>query len=295
MRRWLREPLLHFFITGALLFAAYGLIGDEEDDGAGSGGVIRITSAEVDWLTQTWARQWGRPPSVEEARGIITGYLEEELLAREARALSLDEDDTVVRRRLAQKMEFMVRDTWMAGEPGDEELRRLYASHSERFRARARVDFTHVYFSREQRGPHAEADARAALQQLSGAAGADPVQLGDRFLGPYDFSAADQQAVAAALGDEFARRVLAMTPGDWRGPIGSAYGLHLVRVTGAEPARQPQFQSVRNDVLALWRELREQEERAQYFAALLDKYEVVVDESIEPLVGPLSPARAASQ
>lgn len=307
--RLAREPLVHFVIAGALLFGVYAWLNRGADEGARSKErTVRITANEVEWLEQTWARQWQRPPSDEELKGLVAGYLKETLLAREARALGLDENDTVVRRRLAQKMEFMVQDTAQLAEPGEEELRRFYEAHRERFRSPARITFTHVYFNRDRRGARTEADARAALRQLSqaqarasdlgeSATGAsvhrgprlDPI--GDRFLAQYDFTDADEQAVAGVLGKEFARQVFAIDPGKWQGPIESGYGLHLVRIASKQAAQLREFAAAKDDVLSLWRRQREEQQREQYFAALLKKYDVVVDESIKPLVGALASAK----
>jgi hypothetical protein len=288
-----KEPLLHFLVAGGLLFAAYTWINrDAEDAVPAASRTVRITAAEVEWLKQTWARQWQRPPSQDELKGLVAGFLKEDLLAREARSLGLDENDTVVRRRLAQKMEFMVQDTAQLAEPGEEELRRLYVRERERFQAPARITFTHVYFNHDRRGARAEADARAALQQLSqvGASASAP-DLGDRFLGTYEFVDADELEVASMLGPKFARRVFGLAVGKWQGPIASGYGLHLVRVTEMRGAQPRQLAAVKDEVLELWREQREQERREQYFAALLERYDVVADDSVKSLLGPLAVAK----
>lgn len=290
-----REPLVHFLIAGALLFAAYAWLNRGADDAGGSAErTVRITASEVEWLKQTWARQWQRQPSEDELKGLVAGYLKETLLAREARALGLDENDTVVRRRLAQKMEFMVQDTAQLAEPGEEELRRLYDAQRERFRSTARITFTHVYFNRDRRGARAQADARAALQRLA-QAGVNAADLGDRFLAQYDFKDADEQAVAGVLGQEFARQVFALDAGKWQGPIESGYGLHLVRIAEKTAAQPIEFAAARGEVLSLWRRQREEQGREQYFAALLKKYDVIVDESVKPLVGPLASAKESAR
>jgi parvulin-like peptidyl-prolyl isomerase len=290
MKRWLHEPLLHFLLAGGVLFAAYGWLNRDTNEVAGSAArTVRITANEVEWLKQTWARQWQSLPSEDELKGLVADYLKEALLAREARELGLDENDTVVRRRLAQKMEFMVQDTAQLVEPGEEELRRLYNSQRERFQSTARITFTHIYFNRDRRGARTQADARAALKQLS--KGADAANHGDRFLAQYDFEAADEHAVASQLGLDFARSVFTLDVGSWQGPVESGYGLHLVRVTNRQAAQPREFAAVKDKVLALWRQQREEQQREQYFAALLKKYGVIVDESVKPLIGPLASAK----
>lgn len=294
--RLAREPLVHFVVAGALLFGAYAWLNRGADEGAGSAQrTVRITASEVEWLKQTWARQWQRPPSEEELKGLVAGYLKETLLAREARALGLDENDTVVRRRLAQKMEFMVQDTAQLIEPGEEELRRFYETHHERFQSPARITFTHVYFNRDRRGARTDADARAALQRLAHARAAGAADHGDRFLGQYDFNDADEQVVAGVFGEAFAGRVFGLDVGKWQGPVESGYGLHLVRIAEKKAAQPREFAAVKDDVLSLWRQQREEQGREQYFAALLQKYDVIVDESVKPLIGPLASIKAQAR
>jgi len=280
----LREPLLHFLLAGGLLFAVHAWLNRGADDANAGERTVHLTAQEVDWLREAWSRQWRRAPDERELRGIVQAHLREVILAREARALKLDENDTVVRRRLAQKMEFLVQDT-AAGEPDEADLRRLHEAQRERFTVPARITFSHVYFSRDKRGARAEADASAALGRL--ARGAAPEETGDRFLGQYDFAEADEQAVAGVLGQAFARRIFMLEPGAWQGPLESGYGLHLVRIDARQAARPRDFAEARQEVLDLWLREREQARREEFFAALLKKYEVVADDSIRTLVAPL--------
>src|SRR5687768_7934451 len=104
--RLLKEPLLHFAVIGGLLFAAYGWL----NSGLGGSGAqqVIIDEGEANWLKHMWVRQWQREPTPQEMRGLLTDFLREELLYREARAMGLDENDIIVRRRLAQKMAFLI-------------------------------------------------------------------------------------------------------------------------------------------------------------------------------------------
>jgi hypothetical protein len=247
---------------------------------------VRITTKEVAWLADTWARQRQRPPTQEELRSLVRESLREELLSREARAMGLDENDLIVRRRLAQKLEFLVQDTSRLAEPTDDDLRRFYDANPDRFQARPKVSFTQVYFSRERR-KDAAGDAKAGLAELSHSPPtARPSDMGDHLLDP-EMLDADAQTVAGQLGKEFARAVFALPPGAWHGPIESGYGLHLVRVSGAKPAKRRELGEVKAQVLDLWRAQERREEYERYFASLLKKYDVVMDEDLKPLVGPL--------
>ena len=123
--RLYRDPLLHFAVAGALLFAGYILINHNKTD-TPSTDPVHVGEGEVRWLKETFANQWQRTPTADELRGLVGGLLEEQLLAREAKTLGLDQNDTIVRRRLAQKLTFLVADTSRVAEPSDEELRQFY-------------------------------------------------------------------------------------------------------------------------------------------------------------------------
>ena len=232
-------------------------------------------------------RQHLHPPTREELRGLVTEYLKEELLAQEARAMGLDKDDLIVRRRLAQKLEFLVQDTPQLSEPADEDLRRIYEEDADRFQTPAKVSFTQIYFSRERRHD-AAADAKTALAELSHSLPSiRPSDIGDPLMFEAEMLSADEQTVSGQFGKEFARTVFALQPGAWHGPIESAYGLHLVRVSDREPAKRREFAEVKAQVLGDWREQRQREDSEKYFETLLKKYDVVVDANLKPLVGPL--------
>ena len=277
MQTWLKEPLVHFVVAGALLFAVYAWL-DRDIRTDDEPRAIRVTAAEVEWLAGIWARQWGRPPDQQELRGVVTDYLKEQLLAREALELGLDVDDTVVRRRLAQKMEFLVEDTIRFAEPDEAALRTLYAAEGARYVTPARVSFTQGFFRTATR-------AEQGLAELVRDANAE---VGDRTLLDSDYVRVDERTVASVFGAEFAAQVLALEPGAWQGPIASAYGFHLVRVGARESSAARPFEDVREQVLEEWRYLERAKAEERFFAALLDKYELVVDESLVPLVASLA-------
>ncbi|WP_429820562.1 peptidyl-prolyl cis-trans isomerase [Ensifer sp. B1-9] len=280
----LREPLVHFLLAGAALFAAYALIDRAPSQPTPSQHQVRIGQADVRWAAETWTRQWQRSPSPEELRGLVRDLIREEVLAREAYQLGLDKDDAVVRRRLAQKMTFLIEDTSGSAEPTDEELQRFYQAHDQEFRNEARLSFTQVFFDRAQ--PGADARARRALVEFAGGDDVTPVaDKGDQLLIEPEVRDADEASVAAQFGKDFAHAVFAFSPGTWNGPIESSYGLHLVRVEEFIPAEQKPFAEVRDRVLERWREVRRQEASKRYFDDLFKKYQIVIDDSAKALVG----------
>jgi hypothetical protein len=272
IRSLAREPLAQFVLAGALLFAAYGIAGSEQEPRSR----IVVGPAEIDRLAAEWRRQWGRAPTRAELDALVQSHVREQILYREALELGLDRNDTIVRRRMLQKMEFLGEAAAADEEPPAGELERFFHAAAERYRLPARVSFTHAYFSRERRGAAAESDARAALAAAGRSAGAAADQ-GDPFLHGFEHRERTRQAVEGLFGASFARAVFALEAGEWQGPIESAYGFHLVRVEERSEARLPPLGEMRPKVLADWREARRKEAAGDLYARLRDRYEVEVD------------------
>lgn len=289
----LREPLLHFVIAGAVLFGGYTLL-DRGEPNAARLGPVHIGKGEVRWLRETFSNQWRRTPTSEELNGLVANLIEEELLAREARALGLDQNDTVVRRRLAQKLSFLVEDTSHIVEPTEEELRQYYSANMKRFRTEARVSFDQIFFNPE-RHQDVERDAKATLTLiLTNGNRIDATSAGDALLLGSNFHDLDQQTLSNMFGVDFAATVFALKPESWSGPIRSGFGMHLVQVTHLSPAEARPFEDIRGKIIEEWRRQRESDLKASYLAKLRDKFGIVVDDSVKFLLAPEA-ARGVAQ
>lgn len=307
--QFLKEPLLHFLVIGAALFGVYAWHNRNGDDAAVQ--QVRLADSDVRWLEETFVQERQRPPTEAELRGLVRDFIKETLFARQAQELGLDKDDIVVRRRLAQKMSFLLQDNAAAAAPGDDDLRRVYEAQRSQAQAgqspgsqaddgtrtlftRPRISFTQIFFSRDQRAD-AAADARAALRELSQPdASATTAERGDHGSIKSEFRNADERAVANQFGAKFAARVFELAPGSWQGPIESSQGLHLVRVTAEVPAQLRPFEEVREELVELWRAQSQRENEERAFVALLKKYQVVPDESVKALAAPLIAEPAAA-
>jgi PPIC-type PPIASE domain len=289
----MKEPLLHFLLAGAALFGAYAWINrDAENPTAGKAQQVHIGAGDVAWLAENWTTQWRRPPTQAELRGLIADYLNEQVLAREARALGLEDNDVIVRRRLAQKLTFLIEDTLRRAEPSETELQRYYETHAQRFRSDARISLRHIYFS-PQRRANARSDAADALTLLLAGDSAPPTgELGDRLLVETEFHDESERSISGTFGPGFARAVFSLAPGTWKGPIESGYGLHLVRVSTLQTAQLRPFSEVRERVAEEWRREQEKSAKERYLAELRRKYGLVADDAIKPLVAPMAAAKA---
>ncbi len=130
MRRLLREPLVHFLLGGALLFALYAAVADDPVDARDR---IVIDEVRVANLATTFQRTWLRPPTRVELDGLVREFVDEEILYREGLALGLDRDDAVIRRRMRQKMEFLSTDLGGQEVASEAELAGFLSANRERF------------------------------------------------------------------------------------------------------------------------------------------------------------------
>ena len=164
-RRWLREPLLHFLLIGMALFLGYRALNPNPDAGAQSNR-IELTENDLRQMSVAWLAQ-GRPaPTPEQMGHLVEQRVREEILYREALALGLDKGDTIVKRRLAQKMEFLAEDLSALREPTGSELKSWFQNNAERFALPPRISFRHLYFSPDRRGPRARTDFEQALGEI---------------------------------------------------------------------------------------------------------------------------------
>jgi len=288
MRRLLREPLLHFLVLGALLFGLYGWMQPVASDGIGE---VTVSAGQVEHLAIAFSRVWQRPPTPAELKGLVDDYVKEEILGREAIALGLDRNDTVIRRRLRQKMELMAGELEVAEEPSEAELDAYLRAHPDGFREDSRTSFRHV-FLREDRGDRLEADAAELLVKLREMGPeADASSLGDSLLLPDEFTLEPRSGVAAQFGSAFAQSLERVPVGGWAGPLRSAYGLHLVLVTERVGAKLPALDDVRDAVRRELLARRRERANRECLDGLLKKYHVTVE---WPQAGTDAPAATAT-
>jgi parvulin-like peptidyl-prolyl isomerase len=278
----LKEPMLHFAVVGAIAFGGYSWLHDSRIETTAVE-PVRIGEGDVRWLKQTWSSQWLREPTAEELKGLVDDLLNEKLLAREAEEMGLEQDDTIIRRRLAQKLKFLVDDTAQLAEPSEAELRQFYAANPAHFETLGKLSFQQIYFNPEHR-KDAAADAAAALAGLNAKGDANPA-AGDRLLFGDSFDNTDELALSGMFGADFARAVLALEPGEWRGPVKSGYGFHLVLVSERTPTALKPFETVKDAVLAEWRGVKQTELSRDYLIELRKKYSVDVDDSVKAVLG----------
>lgn len=261
MKRFLREPLVHFLLIGAVLFGVYSFTQAGRPASASSK-EIQLTVDELSQLALLFQSQWRREPTPEEFSRLVENKVQNEVLYREALAMGLDREDEIVKRRMAQKMRFLAEDVAAAREPTTAELRTWYEKNSASFAQPPRLSFRHLYFSPDRRGPRARDDAAKALAALAGqpedAKAAS--SLADPFMFQEYYRDRAPEYLAKEFGPQFALAVAKLEAGSWQGPIESGFGWHLLFVDTVIPGRVPAFEEIEPDVKPAW--LAEQKAKA---------------------------------
>jgi hypothetical protein len=269
----LREPLVHFIVLGALIFIVYGFLRPMDDN---SGGEILVSDGRAASMVQTFIRTWQRPPTESEFNRLIDDYIRTEVFVREAVALGLDRDDLILRRRLRQKMEFFLDKAPDREEPSEEKLLEYLALHVDQYRTDTRVTFSHVYMDPQRRGETLKADAQRLLEALRNPTlNVDSSTLGDpiMILKP-NWQNVSRSEVVGLFGSTFVDALLQQSPGEWIGPLTSAYGEHLVKIDSLQVGVVPALNNIRTQVEYDWRTHQREEQREISYHRLLKKYRV---------------------
>ena len=274
----LREPLLHFLFIGAAIYLAFGLFAEPVEDPQDN--TLVVDAGEIEWMATSWYKRWNRLPTQQELDGLIQQYVRETILYREALAMGLDRDDVIIRRRLAQKLEFLAQDLALMTPPTDEELQTYFNEHQDRYRDPVRYTFTQVYIDPDKRGDKTLDDAKAIkarlIAQPDSLDNADA--LGDDFMLQAYYPEKPQIDIQKLFGSGFSESLAVLKPGVWHGPVLSGYGTHLVYVHGISEPPAPVFAEVRARVQQDWEDARRETMNEQFYASLRDRYSIVIEE-----------------
>jgi hypothetical protein len=277
LRRWLREPLLQFLFVALALFVVYRVLNPSQASDASSNR-IELTEDDLVQMSVAWLAQGRSPPTAEQMRNLIELKVREEVLYREGLALGLDKEDTIVKRRLAQKMEFLSDEGAFAAEPTGEELRAWFKSNAQSFALPPRISFRHLYFSTDQRGEQAAASAELALAALAGKSADWPgaASLADPFMFQDYYGDRSFDEMAKQFGPDFAQALVKLKPGAWLGPIQSGYGWHLVFLDALTPARIPEFEEIEPSIKSEYVADQRLKARRQAYERMRARYQVVL-------------------
>ena len=277
-----KNPLFHFFILGLLIYVLYGLFGAKEY--SDSEKTIVVTPAAIEWMADSWEKRWNRPPTDREMEGLINQYVRESILYQEALELGLDKNDVILRRRLAQKLEFLTDDLINVPLPSEEELETYFKENIDKYASPALTTFTHIFFDPDKRDNDTLSDAEKSKEKLNKLKEppSEPEKYGDSFMLQSYYPARSEKEIAKLFGMEFAKAVSQEVPsGQWYGPVLSGYGTHLVNVHSRIDSTEPDIKDVKDIVLSDWEEEKRQEINDEFYQNLISEYKVIIEESAE--------------
>ncbi len=283
MRRLLREPLLHFLLLGALLFALYGWL--HQGTGRSSNEIV-VSQGQLESLQAQFARTWRRPPTQAELTGLVDAWVREEILYREGLALGLERDDTVVRRRVSQKVEFLA-DGMAPTVPTTAELQGWLDAHADDYRIAPTYSLRQIYFDPARHPGRLEGDISAARLALAQGKSV----YGDSTMLPQELNSASAAEVVRVFGNDFEQALKSLPVGEWRGPVRSGFGLHLVELKARDGGRPATLDEARQAVERDLLHARTQEAKAAFYDKLRARYSVRIEGDAPPATAAEKPAK----
>lgn len=270
MRKLLTEPLLHFILLGAGIFALYYLVQDENT----ARDEIIINDRDIAHISSLYEQKWNRAPTETELNELIKDQIRQEVFYREALRLNLDENDEVVKQRLAEKMEFLSNDlSVVADSSSDEALKTYFEKNEKKYLLPPALSFYQIVFTPERHSDNRKFAART-LQNLKNNDPKAYKLLGDPSPLPFKLENESVAKISVNLGKQMADTLQNIVMNEWRGPFKSDFGWHLVYLFEKTPAKPPQFSTVRDQVQTDFEEETRLKRKKKVYHDLLENYKV---------------------
>lgn len=270
--KWIKEPLLHFLLLGGLLFFMY----DMNSDNTVSTKSIVISKAEIKHLKSLWTKTRQRVPTQSELQVLIEHEIREKIMYKEALALGLDQGDSFVRRRLAQKMEFFSSDLADLAKPSEEELLQYMSTNKEMFKSPGKISFMQVYIDPTKH--ELQTYAQTLLETLKSKGNeADISTLTDSRMFKQIYTGESEYSLKKKFGETFVKELFALPVQTWQGPITSGYGEHLIFIDSVTPSQQEPLNLVRDKVVMEYKAQKRKEMDKVFYGNLRKSYDVTVE------------------
>lgn len=244
MKKILKEPFFQFISIGIGLFILYGLVNKQTN----TKNTILINDFDVSNIIATWEMQWKRPPTEKELQSLIEQNIKQEIFYQEALSMNLDHNDEIIKRRLAQKMEFLSNDIASINEPTDAELKSYYDEHADKYLTPYKYSLYQITFSPDKREDN-KMDALETLKQFPNASFDEMKNRGDPLPFPYFFDNTDSNELVLQLGSKFTESIKHKELNKWIGPFPSGFGHHLVYITKKTKPFLPKMEIIKNDLI----------------------------------------------
>ena len=272
-----KSPLIYFFVLGFVVFGLHSFLNRAKQDDKDPF-TVEVTSADIEWIRSSWEARMKRQPTQQELQGLISRFIRDEILHREALAMDLDDHDLVIQRRLVQKLTFVFEDLAESVEPTDEELKKYMQEKQDNYRIPEMITFTHVYFNPDKRKDVVK-DVETVLSRLKSAETPpeEADSLGDVIMIDATFRKRSPDEVARTFGDQFAEQLFSAGQMGWQGPIVSTFGLHLVYIKERIASEMPEFEDIREDVKNDFMYNRKKQVTDGAYNAVKSRYTILVE------------------
>ena len=272
MKKFLNEPLFHFILLGIALFLLYGLVNNKTN----AKNTILINDFDVNSIIASWDMQWKRPPTEKELQNLISLNIKQEIFYQEALKMNLDHNDEIIKRRLAQKMQFLSNDIAAMIEPTDEELKTYYKEHSDKYLTPYVYSLYQITFIPDKRKDNYK-DAAETLKQFPDATFDEMKQFGDQLPFSYQFTDVNANELGLQLGSKFPDALQNSEMNKWIGPIPSGFGYHLVYITNETAPQLPEFELIKKDIIRDYEYNNQKEINELIYRELKKKYQIEID------------------
>lgn len=269
LKKTLKDPLFHFLILGGILFVLSSLWGATD---SGDKEII-ITPSGQKHLANLFEITWQRPPTKIELNNLIEEYIREEIYYREALTLKLDENDTIVRRRMRQKLEFMQEDLSALTPPTEDDLKLYFENNRDNYKTDHIMSFRQILVSSnilKQDSP----EYLSVLEKVN--AGQDPATLSRSSLLPISIKQERQASISNIFGYDFFQQISKLDKGKWLGPVISSFGTHMVYVSRDMPAKPMSLDQARAKVSVDFMRSKREKASEDYYQNLRRKYKITV-------------------
>jgi hypothetical protein len=284
-----KEPLFHFIIIGAIVFAFYSFIKGSYVDKDHS---IQITKSEVEAMINKWMAQMKRPPAKEEIDIFLEDYVQREILFREAKAMGLDKNDMVVKNRMLQKIDFLTNDLLVTTSPTDAEALKYFNDNLEKYTIPGKIDFIHIFFNLDKRSiDEAKQTALGIKNDLNNSSTVpnNYFEKGDLFILPYEFQNLSNDDVSNKFGhSELSEEIFSIEEKKWSGPFVSSYGMHLVYISNKKSSTTLQFEDVKSDIEDELIKINRREAKKRLISELKKKYIITYTDDLKTFADSLN-------
>ena len=234
---------------------------------------IFISDQEILSLISAWKSQVGRDPTDDELARIINNLIDEEILYREALLLGLDQEDTIIKRRLAQKISFLKEES-IPEIPTTEELKKYYENNKEKYYIEPSFTFTHYYFSENNNSLERSQQALKALQDNSKVK-SDPFYLGKTFANE------PLRNINTNFGESFSKELMTADLAVWNGPFESTYGHHIVYINSVNPGYIPEIEEVLRQVEVDFLQIKREQAVKGFLNNIRSEYTIFINPDLK--------------